>query len=307
MTNLRVQEKSAQMSHTPGRTGTQAQLSGRTWIHNKAKAKAPRKKRGRKTTLLHPRFLECSKYITDPQWRLIFEDAAYGKFLPRFGINNERLIYKKPKIISLDLPSDTEKMIKEVMDFMRRYGNVCTEMEKRERQKQLQEQQQKQNRELVWSKIDSHMKEILLIDYAQQMKKEHQLNPDEYRNCILTLRYAIQVGFLGSEQITLEKRRITHIKGISLNPETRQTEIDLIYQTLPRTKSSKSRKTGTPENLFAKAYNKEIDKILARRQGREQIETELDNSDSELSATYTHSLSVNNVRFSRRLNQAAAS
>lgn len=299
------------MTLTSNRTGSQAQLSGRSWNTSRtAKKTAPRKKASRVRKIIkYPRFLECLSYIDDPQWRLIFEDAAYGKFPNRFNMRNDRLIYKKPKIIALELPSENEEMVQEVMNFMRKNGNIHSDRDLEKIRRQL-ELNSSQLEEFTWKKLDRGLRDVLIYKYAAKNKRDYQLNQAEFKQCVLTIKYGVYMKFFDNNQIKIENRQIVNIDGFCFDSEERKFYIDPAYQILPKTKTTKDRRNNQTENLVSKSYRKQMDRVLELRQkGKNQMRTEpslTEEATSDLTEN-THSQSINFHRISRHLNSATAS
>lgn len=221
-----------QVKNLGGRIGTYAisTVDFNSWM-NEPVVQAPmkaRRTRGNKE-VIHKIFAECAKIIPDPFWTDKFNNAAIGKFPPKFNFHDGIITYRKgAKCHTLEVSNNPLEAASACMEFFRSNGGIFSPLDE---QNSLELQYARAHavltqQQLTWADANKKVQECMLSYYVTDMKRVMLLRDPEVEQLRQTIRLGIANKYFGKHNIRVEGNRIHSIAGLVWNNETREFYID---------------------------------------------------------------------------------
>ena len=213
---------------------------------------------------IYPIFEECGKYTLDPFWKDRFSELSHNVF-------PKGLTYEADKhrfLVSpegqgkeyIPLPKKGPECFKKVLEVLRERMNIRSERELNA--KQGKETLSKHDQDLKCEFKDikpRHIKDQLIMNYATELKKKHQLTQAEFTNLISTIQIGFQFKALGIKDVVYKDGVVLDITGLEFNQDTRSFDIPEIPQ--PTIRSEKPQTA----DRFCSAVTKYLKSNDARR------------------------------------------
>ena len=175
----------------------------------------------KKKELLHPIFLECKKQVTNPFWKSLFEEFAYGKYPKQLYINQQQQIQSTNRAQFFqysfrDKPID--QMIVDIQELLMTHTNLISDEElqiKKNEHIKFKEEQWS-----TWREIKKkYIKDILLMEYCMTFRQKHKFSTEQ---CIVAYQSLLHYTNDHSDAIEIHMRQnqIDRIDGIELDLDT---------------------------------------------------------------------------------------
>ena len=179
--------------------------------------------------IIYKIFDDCAVVTEDKFWAEKFNNAAIGKFPPKFSFNDGLLIFKKgAKCLTLEVSNNPYEASNACIQFFHTNGGIFSELDERNSAElQYERTREALNQEpLTWGNANKKVQENILCYYIENMKNLMKLEKSEAEE----LRQVIQLGIVskhfGKHNINIENNRIHSITGLLWNAEARTFYID---------------------------------------------------------------------------------
>ena len=181
--------------------------------------------------IVHPIFLQCVQFTTDPFWIMVFNELSYnscftGTYLSKgtycCSIKSKEFIYKyegkKPEIIfneitaylkgiNITSKSDALVFIKEYEDAKQCINDV------------LQQD---------WSDIrKKNLKDMLFQNYMIRMKNEYELKDIQIKKLYSFINFCLLLKTMTNQSVTYINGRIESINGITFSKGKYKIDLEL--------------------------------------------------------------------------------
>lgn len=222
-----------------------------SWV-NEPIAQVPtrtRKARGAKE-VVNKIFADCAAITTDPFWADKFNNAAFGKFPPKFNFHSNILTYRRgAKCNTLEVSNNPHEAASACMEFFRSNGGIFSPLDE---QHSLELQYKRAHAvltqdKLTWGDANKKVQECMLSYYITDMKELMQLRDSEGEQLRQTIRLGVANKYFGKHNIHVENNRIHSIEGLLWNSDTRQFYIN--PELKPSSTRSYSRKKDGPASI----------------------------------------------------------
>ena len=197
------------------------------------------KKQKNKKKVIYPQLVDYANYTDDVFWVKKFNIWASGKLPKHFSYNNNVLYYNRSQpSIACEL-SDTDDIAENTLlciDFFKTYGGIFS---KNDEQQQIEESETTETSTVsemtestssqvdkVWSKCDKKAQELMLKSYVHELSVVMKLSTKEHNVLLQTLRLAVNAKQFNKNNICIELNKITEIKGLKYDANTRSFMID---------------------------------------------------------------------------------
>ncbi len=174
-------------------------------------------------TITYPIFLACRDCTTDPFWKRIFENLAYGE-TPRgiyFKENNIYSITKKKEFNYSFINKDIDEIYKDIHHlFSEIYGlkSKGDMTKKKEVFEEFQKANSTRRSEDLWNKIKKKtLKDNLIQDYVIDSQREYNLSEKDMRRLYFFVSVGTVFKLFNSTDIYLKGGYIKSIDGIELS------------------------------------------------------------------------------------------
>lgn len=170
-------------------------------------------------TVSHPIFLKCCTYLTDPFWKYLFEDMAYGK-CPYGIIIKDNCVYSVLKhrefTYSLEETSDVERMCQELCAVLSTKLQILSEKDHFRYRKECQGHVSNyMNTMENWNEIrKKNLKDLLLEQYSLSQRDKFDYSFAFTRQLFAIIFIGIQFKTILSRNIRYSNRTIDSIDGI---------------------------------------------------------------------------------------------
>lgn len=232
---------------------------------------APKKRKAAKP-ILHNKFQECAKIVSDPFWVEKWNQAAIGKFPRNFCCSDNRLYYRKNgKSSAIDLSDNPLVMHEECKRFMCDKANIKSELdlerERRDHQNLIMAQTKVEP--LTWGKCCQKTQSALVDYYVEDMRKLMSLTNTEAEYLYKIVHMGISDKSFNADNITVYDNRIVSIGGLVWDNNSRT-----FYIANHKSKPIKAIKFVDQEDVKPKdmipEYHKKWEKYLKECQKRHQ-------------------------------------
>lgn len=171
-----------------------------------------------KTLLLYPIFLRCCVYISDPFWKYLFEDFAYGKCPYGIVIKNDgihSIIRNKEFSIPFEGKTDAE-LSEEICFCLSSKLSILSEKDHQCRRNAYEDVYQQFMQNISsWNDIKKKkIKDLLIEQFVLKKKSEYQLSMELAKKLFSIIFVGIQFKTITYKQIVYNLGKIDSIKGI---------------------------------------------------------------------------------------------
>jgi hypothetical protein len=238
----------ANPANPAGRVGSYAisTVSFDSWANEPPRVVPAKKKRGRGVKeVVHPIFAECAQLTTDPFWVEKFNQAAIGKFPPKFGYRDGIFVFKRAnKSETMELSDNVYEAMYATMAFFQSKGLIFSPSD----EQLIRESQEAQHRRemnlppATWVDINKKTQECMISYYILELHEIMGLSLSEKEQLRQTIRVGISNNFFGKHNIQVNQNRIHTIGGLLWDGTKRIFYID--PELKPVVSRSYSRKKG---------------------------------------------------------------
>ena len=191
----------------------------------------------RKKTLkpvINPIFEKCANLTEDEFWNSIFMDCSRGKFPRGFFFKNNLLTHKRgSKMTTLEISKSATETYTDVINFFQVKAGIMSQEDRKRLQQREDErilEQMEKEKDISWGQIrKENLKEVLLNEFICDLCERMDLNEEEKRELITTIKKGIMLKCFNSNNIIMSEGKIVEIDGLIYNEETREYEIDDMY------------------------------------------------------------------------------
>lgn len=188
--------------------------------------------------IVYPFFLECIKHTSDPYWKSIFEDLAYGLSPYSTYISRDTIIcnYKDKEFAYRIQKKQSEVLFEEVSTLFKTKLKLLSPTEILSNKNDLffLHENTIYNE---WSSIKKkNIKETIVENFAIDMKNKHFLSAQQTKYLINVIFIALIFRVIIPSDISIERGTITEIKGISFQNKSMTFDFDIYkieYSAIP--------------------------------------------------------------------------
>jgi hypothetical protein len=171
-----------------------------------------------KKEILYPIFIECSAYARDAFWKNVFEDLAYckcpyGTYISKdfFYCNyrNKEFSYKIEK-------KNPKTLYDDIYDLLVRKLGLLSHQDKFQKKADfIAIEEDIKNSRKVWANIrKKNIKDLLIENYAIEMKTKHSLTIATTRQLLSIIFIGMSFKIISSKDIVYEDGVVKNILGI---------------------------------------------------------------------------------------------
>ncbi len=195
-----------------------------TWFNEEQPKLLPKnKKQKTKKKIIYPIFLDYASGTTDPFWIKKFNVWANGKLPKYFNLIDDTLIYKKGN----DQYTLTLTNVDECISFFRNHGGLFSKKNEIEESSESTTPLESYERiDIVWSKSNKKMQELLIKEYILTLAKSMNLSSKEHSLLLQTVRLSITSKNFNKNNIVLSNNKIVEIKGLMWDKESKVFKLE---------------------------------------------------------------------------------
>jgi hypothetical protein len=176
-----------------------------------------------KTVLQYPIFLRCCAFVSDPFWKYVFEDFAYGK-APYGIVIKDDGIYSivRNKEFSILFHDKTEQDIcNEICSMLATKLAILSQKDHQFRRNVCENAYQEiLNNISAWNDIKKKkIKDLLIEQFVLNKKQEYQLTLDLAKKLFSIIFVGLQFKTITSKHIVYNFGKIDSIQGIQFNTQ----------------------------------------------------------------------------------------
>ncbi len=210
---------------------TQDQMSWLTAGSNNSWDRKPKKQTSTKKSksksapkvLLYRSLLEGIKYINDPEWEEIIENAAYGEFPVGFTTRKEGIVYSySDKKMSVNPSTDPYEAVIQTIDFMRTIGGIKTSMDLEKSRLEFDDmikQAEDNFNNQRWKDLKAKAKKSAIGKFIDKMALDYNLNDDQEKILQTIIYLGLTNGAIKSTEINYSGGAINDINGLVFDRE----------------------------------------------------------------------------------------
>lgn len=167
-------------------------------------------------------FLDLSQHTEDDYWKQLLVSASVGKFPRHITYKDERLVYRRAKVVSeLSVSSDANTLedFNRVVGFCKSLG-FSSVLEDELNQQRADEQQRLQQMCTYdsWKDVKRQQtKTILLQSFIDQLCQEHNLSTREYQLLQSTISLASLFKYISANTVKMKDGKISELVGLQIN------------------------------------------------------------------------------------------
>lgn len=192
----------------------------------------------------HHVFEECAKLTTDPFWKDVLTKCSYNKFPSGFMYKEGCLTHRRGKRISkIYLPSTPEEALETTTLFFREKDHICSDQDRDKEEEYLAENVLPLPPIEDWSQLKKKKKllEVVLNEYIRGVIKNNGLGAGEKDQLTTILNIALIQGYFNDETVSVSENRISEIKGLVYDPQSRLFSLPVSEKKIKVTKSTSRR------------------------------------------------------------------
>nr|QBK90791.1 MAG: hypothetical protein LCPAC201_00920 [Pithovirus LCPAC201] len=233
--------------------------SNNSWDSKPTKSPKKSKKKSAPKILLYKSLLEGVKYINDPEWKEIIENASYGEFPIGFTNRREGIVYSySDKKTSVNPSSDPYEAVIQTIDFMRTVGGIKTTHDLEKSRKDFEDMVQRAEDDFNnqgWKDLKAKAKKSAIEKFISKMAKMYNLTED-CRKILQTIIYVgITNGAIKGTEINYHGGAINDINGLVFDPKNGRFK--LTDEILSKAKIS-SQKGFQSDHTYFSLYNQPL-------------------------------------------------
>ena len=215
---------------TNNKTGSYAVTTKISWKKkNKPRVSGKNKKNAR--NVIYPIFEKCANLTEDEFWISVFNECARGKFPRSFYFKNNLITYRKGnKTKRLQIPTSPASAFNMILEFFQQEGGLLSKLDRKKRKKETEEMLQCVKYK-SWSEIKTEkIKEIVVIEFVEQLCKKHNFNLEQKKELITTIKKGFLLKYFTNSNIYMNDGRIVDIDGLLYNKYDNIYELDEDYK-----------------------------------------------------------------------------
>lgn len=197
-----------------------------------------------KNNIVYPFFEECSEFILDPWWKVVFSGCASAKFPrgTRYSHENHtmsfRCIFTKAKPETISLPQSPMEAVDVVLGIFRDKMGIFSPYDQRvTSEKTTESAKSKIHVSHEWKNIKPKtLKDVFVSDFVLEVSENLALTERERKQFNAVIVTGISFKKILPEDIVYRDRKIHEIINVDFDPKTRVFSI----------KSRKEKKSGKP-------------------------------------------------------------
>lgn len=181
--------------------------------------------------VIYPLFLTYAELTTDIFWVKKFHSWANGKLPKFFSIDQMVIHFNKNNIVATWSPTNNhQEDTQSCISFFTTYGGLFSKKDELNA-KLVTSSIEDEDEEVIeygWTNFNKNEQEILIRMYVNELaKSELQLNDKEKKLLLQLIRLGIATKNIPNHAIELKNNKITNIKGVMWNSQTRQFRINV--------------------------------------------------------------------------------
>jgi hypothetical protein len=176
-----------------------------------------------KKTILYPIFIKCLSFISDPFWRYIYEDLAYGRcpyglYLQKnylcCGIKNKEFSYK------IENEKDVQEIYNETYSLLKQRVGILSEKEKLIQREKVLKNRLVQYKKEDWTNVKKKMiRDTLLENFVLQKTNQYSLSINVSKKVLSLLIIGLLFKSINSKDIYYSNGYIQEIDGLYFQPK----------------------------------------------------------------------------------------
>lgn len=174
-----------------------------------------------KREIVNPIFLECKQLCENEYWKNVFEEMAYGKYPKQIYISNQTILSSnKKKNFSYQMrdQSPNDVMVNTISILTNFTDLISSEEIKK---KKDSNDAFKKDNWVLWKDIKrKYIKDVLIMNFCLELKKEYNLTAQKSASLYQGLTYRIYSGQI--TDIIMDDQKISVIPALEINPETKE-------------------------------------------------------------------------------------
>jgi len=217
--------------NTQIKTGSYAVTTVYSMPWNKKKktnTKLSQKKRDKK--IIHEIFERCAEMTNDQYWVSIFKACARDKFPRGFQFKNGLLIHRRGnKTTRVMIPETTVEALSQCISFFKNASGIMSSSDRKRIQKQQEGRilEELNSLDIKWKDIKAdRVKELLISEYISDLARINGFDSEQKKELITTVKKGFMLKYFQSKHITMENGKISYIKGLIYNKESKEFHID---------------------------------------------------------------------------------
>ena len=237
-------------SPSPGKYATSSFSESKPWASTSVSASKPKTRRAKPApVVVNPIFEECAKLATDPTWKIIFEEASFGKLPRGFTYKDGFITHKiRNKTSRVEISTDPHLALVECIDFFKTKAGIMSENDQRKAREEFEEYLI-QSGSLVpqkWSEIRrKKVKDVLISTFISKLGHEISLKKKKKKDLHNKIYLGFILGCFGNDQVNLVDGYISSIGGLNFDEINRRFYIDYLQAPKQLKKSRHNDKSET--------------------------------------------------------------
>jgi hypothetical protein len=172
-----------------------------------------------KRDVVHPLFLACKEHCPNEYWKGVFDDIAYGKYPKQIYVSGGMIQSSNKRKLSFcySLKDKTPTvLVRDVIELLSNHTDLISNDEIKK--KKDSNEQYKKDIWFQWKDIKrKHIKDILLMDYCMDLRKEYGWTMKKTSSVYQALTLRIYGGQL--TEIRMHDQKILSIVGMEITEE----------------------------------------------------------------------------------------
>ncbi len=178
----------------------------------------------------NPEFLEMAQLVTDPYWQEKLLLAAKGKFPKKVSYRNGEIRFRKNSSMATEkLPKDPVDAATLVIQFIRKFTGLSSELDKRENLRQLSSVSSRYIpiRDCSWKHIKGKGSKIDIMNrYSREIATAMSLTELQRCQLLKTIQCGLICGQLSNDHVIMKVGRINQITGLYYDDSTATFKLD---------------------------------------------------------------------------------
>lgn len=200
------------------------------WFKNEPVVKQPvktNKKFNKK--VIYPLFLTYAELTTDIFWVKKFQLWANGKLPKFFTVIDHTITFDKKNIHATWTPTNNpEQDVLSCISFFTVHAGLYSKKDE-QNAKLIESSSDSSEHEAIeygWTNFNKYKQELLIRSYVNELaKSELQLTDKEKKLLLQLIRLGIATKNIQNNAIEINQNKISNIKGVLWNPQTREFRI----------------------------------------------------------------------------------
>jgi len=176
-----------------------------------------------KKKIFYPVFIKCLSFISDPFWRFVYEDLAYGRcpyglYLQKnylcCGIKNKEFTYK------IETDKDPEELFNDTYGLLKNRVGILSEKEKLIQRDKVLKNRLSDNKRDEWHNVKKKMiRDTLLENFVLNKSNEFALSMNVCKKVLALVIIGLMFKTLNSKDVCYSDGFIQDINGFVFQPK----------------------------------------------------------------------------------------